>query len=328
MVDDVLGDDVLGVVRERLRTPPSCGVGALDRVVADALRPGKLLRPGLVVRSAVGAGGPGLSDRGLRHRVVLAAEAMELLHVATLVHDDIIDEAPLRRGRPSVVAAAGVASAIVIGDLLLARAALAAAGAAPNGPLVWARALACMARGQLLEADLPGAQSVEAHREYAALKTAELFRASAEIGALAVDADPDVVRAHGEFGLHFGIAFQHVDDLLDVVGDPARMGKPAGLDAANGVPTAAALLLETSASGGLAALVAKELEDASASLPPGRGSAELRAWAADALRRTLHAAADGPGRRTIDQLASVLDRLEHDIHPARENQPCLISPAP
>ncbi len=317
-------DDVLGAVRERLRTPPSCGVAGLDRVVADALRPGKLLRPGLVVGSAAAAGA-GLADRALRHRVVLAAEAMELLHVATLVHDDIIDGSPLRRGRPSVVASAGVASALVVGDLLLARGALAAAGAAPNGPLVWARALACMARGQLLEADLRGAPSVEAHREYAALKTAELFRASAEIGALAVDAEPDVVRAHGEFGLHFGIAFQHVDDLLDVVGDPARTGKPAGLDAANGVPTTAALLLEVPSPGGLAALVAAELEDASASLPPGRGSAELRAWAADALRRTLHAADDRP-RRTIVQLSAVLDRFEHDIHPVRETTPCTPTP--
>jgi len=316
-------DDVLGAVRERLRTPPTCGVAELDRVVADALRPGKLLRPGLVVRSAAAAG-TGVTDRALRYRVVLAAEAMELLHVATLVHDDIIDGSPLRRGRPSVVAAAGVASALVIGDLLLARAALAAAGAAPNGPLVWARALACMARGQLLEADLRGEPSVEAHREYAALKTAELFRASAELGALAADAGPDVVRAHGEFGLHFGIAFQHVDDLLDLEGDPAVMGKPSGLDAANGVPTAAALLVGRPSPDGLAALVAAALEDASASLPPGPRSAELRAWAADALRRTLHAAGDRP-RRTLGQLASVLDRLDHDTHPARENPPCTAS---
>lgn len=313
-------EDLLGAVRDRLGTPPSCGVAELDRVVADALRPGKLLRPGLVVRSAAAAGA-GPVDRVLRHRVVLAAEAMELLHVATLIHDDVIDGSPLRRGRPSVVATAGVASALVIGDLLLARAALAAAGAAPNGPFVWARALACMARGQLLEADLRVEPSVEAHREYAALKTAELFRASAEIGALAVDAEPDVVRAHGEFGLHFGVAFQHVDDLLDVVGDPARTGKPVGLDAANGVPTAVALLLETPSPGGLAALVAAELETAAGSLLPGPGATELRAWAADALRTTLRAADDGL-RPPLDQLTSVLERLEHDTHPARETQPC------
>lgn len=319
--------DLLDAVRERLRTPPSCGVAALDRVVADALRPGKLLRPGLVVRSAAAAGGPGPSESRLRHRVVLAAEAMELMHVATLVHDDIIDGAAVRRGRPSVVAAVGAAAAIVVGDLLLARAAAAAAAAAPLGPPVWARTLERMARGQLLEADLRGEPSVEAHREYAALKTAELFRASAELGALAVDADPDVVRAHGGFGLHVGIAFQHVDDLLDVLGDPARMGKPAGADAANGVPTTAALLLDAPSPDGLAALVARELEDAAALLPLGPGSAELRAWAADALRTTLHAAGDQP-RRPLVQLTSVLDRFDRDTHPARENQPCTASSAP
>lgn len=320
-------DDVLAAVRERLRTPPSSGVAALDHVLADALRPGKLLRPGLVARSAAAAVGPHPSAARPRHRVVLAAEAVELLHVATLVHDDIIDGASVRRGRPTVVAAVGAAAAIVVGDLLLARAAAAAAAAAPLGPLVWARTLERMARGQLLEADLREVPTFEAHREYAALKTAELFRASAEIGALAVDADPDLVRAHGRFGLHFGIAFQHVDDLLDVLGDPARMGKPVGLDAANGVPTTAALLLDAPSPDGLAAVVATELEDAAASLPPGPGAAVLRAWAADALRRTLRAAGDPP-RRTLDQLTSVLDRLEQDPHPVRENQPCTASSAP
>lgn len=317
--------DLLGLVRERLRTPPTCEVADLDPLVADALRPGKLLRPDLVLRSAAAARPDALPDPAVRRRLVLAAEAVELLHVATLVHDDVIDGSPVRRGRPSVVAAAGVASAIVIGDLLLARSAAAAAGAASDGPVVWSRALECMARGQLLEADLAGRASAGAHRHYAALKTAELFRTSAEIGALAVDAEPDVVRAHGEFGLHFGIAFQHVDDLLDVVGDPARMGKPTGLDAANGVPTAAALLLEAPSPDGLAALVAAALEDASASLPPGPGSAALRAWAADALRRTLRAAADGP-RRTLVHLSDVVDELEHDLHPARETTPCTPSP--
>lgn len=312
-------DRLLAAVRSRLGAPEDCGVDRVDRVVRDALRPGKLLRPDLVLRSAVAVPGVRRADARLEDRVVAGALATELLHVATLVHDDIIDASTVRRGRPSVVAELGAADAIVVGDLLLGRSAAAAAEAGVSA--IWGRTLGRMAVGQLLEASLAARPSLAAHREYVLLKTAELFRASAEIGAVVVGAPRAIVEAHGRFGLHFGLAFQHVDDLLDVLGDPARMGKPAGLDAANGVPTAAALLLDAPSPEGLASQIAGELEEAAASLPPGRGSAELRAWAADALRRTLRTAGDGP-RSALDRLTPVLDGLEHDIHPSRENQPC------
>lgn len=309
---------VLDHVRARLHTPPACGVAHVDVLVVDALRPGKLLRPELVVRSAAATAG-GLRAADLE-RTVAGALAVELLHVATLVHDDVIDEAPRRRGRPSVVAAAGVATAIVVGDLLLARGAAAAAAAGPATVAAWSLALERMAGGQLREELLARAPSVEAHAEYVALKTASLFRASAEIGALSVGAAPDVVAAHGRFGHHVGMAFQHVDDLLDLVGDPARLGKPVALDAANGVPTAAALLAGgaparsgvVDAVDAVAGLVAAELGTARAALPAStdpRGGPDLAGWAAGALLRTVRGGVDPEGEVRTRRLLDVLGDL-------------------
>jgi geranylgeranyl pyrophosphate synthase len=296
-------DHLLDGVRHRLRRPASCGVPAVDRVVVDALVPGKLLRPDLVVRSAAAALGDRSVGTAVEQRVVAGALAVELLHVATLVHDDIIDAADTRRGRPSVVAAAGAATAIVVGDLLIARGAAAAAESSVGASAAYARALECMAAGQLREAGLAAEPSVEAHAEYASLKTAELFRTSAEIGALAVGADPDVVAAHGRFGLGFGVAFQHVDDLLDAVGDPARMGKPVGLDAANGLPTAATLLGDD---GALTGLVSDAVAAARRALPAGPAAAVLGDWATTALRRALGSAVDADGARRTAGLAEAL----------------------
>ena len=298
-------DRLLEAVREQLRTPPSCGVARVDLVVLDALRPGKLLRPDLVVRSAAAARAEQPPARHLDDRVVSGALAVELLHVATLVHDDIIDAAPLRRGRPSVVAAAGTGTAIVVGDLLLARGAAAAGSSSAAAAAVWAGALEQMAAGQLREEDLAAAPSVEAHAEYIALKTAALFRASAEIGALAVGADPDVVEAHGRFGHHFGMAFQHVDDLLDLIGDPAHLGKPVGADRANDVPTAVALVGQARSSD-VTDLVVDEVVAAGAAVGGSPGGAVLVEWASASLERALvHAL----GTDDRDRAAPLLEAL-------------------
>lgn len=319
-------DDLLERVRERLRSSPSCGVARVDRLVADALRPGKLLRPDLVLRSAAATG----SDLGrtcdVERRVVEGALSVELLHVATLVHDDIIDAADVRRGRPSVVASAGVATAIVVGDLLLARGAAAAARSSGPASAIWARTLERMAAGQLLEAGLAESPSIEAHAEYASLKTAELFRSSAEIGALAAGASPWVVEAHGTFGLHFGLAFQHVDDLLDLIGDAGRMGKPTGADASNGVPTAVSLMSGRDGLHEVAGLVADELEAARATLPDGPRAAALVAWAAAALCRAARAAVDPTDRGLAARLTTAFGRLDHMSDPrALELRPCRTS---
>ena len=315
-------DGLLEQVRERLRTPSSCGVDAVDRLVADALRPGKLLRPELVLRSAAAARGDLGPDPSVARRAVEGALAVELLHVATLVHDDIIDAADLRRGRPSVVAAAGTGTAIVVGDLLLARGADAAARSSTAAPAVWARTLGCMASGQLREAGLAASPSLEGHAEYASLKTAELFRASAEIGALAAGSVSDVVEAHGAFGLHVGRAYQHLDDLLDVVGDPRRMGKPVGADASNGIPTAVSLRSGHDWLDDVVGLVVVELGEARAALPPGPASTLLGAWATNALCRAALEAVDVGDRRLAHRLTAAFSRLE----PASDPRPQELQP--
>ncbi|NPC96205.1 polyprenyl synthetase family protein [Nocardioides sp. zg-DK7169] len=300
-------DTLLGLVRDRLRSPPSCGVPEVDRVVVDALRPGKLLRPDLLVRSAAAADGERAADPDAEERAVTLALAVELLHVATLVHDDIIDGAAVRRGRPSVVASAGVGTAIVVGDLLLARGAAAAAGASGPAAGVWARALERMAQGQLREDGLAAAPSLEAYAEYASLKTAELFRASAELGALAVGAPAGVVEAHGRFGLHFGRAFQHLDDLLDAVGNHEQMGKPTGSDAANHVPTAVSLLAGGGSPLQVADLVEAEVAAARSALPPGRATVLLGDWGEEALRHVCAPVLDPDGRLRAGRLAAAPD---------------------
>jgi geranylgeranyl pyrophosphate synthase len=314
-------DDPLDRVRDRLRTPDSCGVPHVDAVVADALRPGKLLRPRLVLRSALAAGAD-LGAEDVQRAAVEAAVAMELLHVATLVHDDIIDGAVLRRGRPSVVSRAGVATAIVVGDLLLARASAAAAATSPAVPTVWARALDRMAAGQLREAGLVETPTLGAQAEYASLKTAELFRSCAETGAIVAGATPEVVLAHGLFGLHFGRAFQHVDDLLDLHGDPNRTGKQPGTDARNGIPTALSLLPGPRALDDVLEVVAAELDRARSSLPPDPRSAALGAWGVSALGRAAHAALDRADDDVPAKVAAVFERLEPTPHPRPEAHAC------
>ena len=313
-------DDLLDRVRERLRTPESCGVARVDEIGADALRPGKLLRPAMVVRSAVAAGAD-LRRADVQDAVVEAALAMELLHVATLVHDDIIDGADLRRGRASVVARSGPSTAIVVGDLLLARGGAAAAASAPGVAAAWARALDHMAAGQLREAGLADAPSLAAQAEYASLKTAELFRSSAEAGALAAGADGDVVVAHGLHGLHFGRAFQHVDDLLDRYADPGVTGKPAGADAHNGVPTRLSLVPDGRALDDVLDLVVSELREARSSLPA--AAAAWGEWGVAALGRAATAALDGAADDVAARVAAAFGRLEPaHHHPRTETQPC------
>ena len=314
-------DDLLDRVRARLRAPESCGVGQIDVIVADALRPGKLLRPGMVVRSALAAGAD-LDQPGVQHAVVEGALAMELLHVATLVHDDIIDGADLRRGRPSVVARSDVSTAIVVGDLLLARGSTAAASSAPGVSASWSRALDRMAAGQLREAGLVESPSLEAQAEYASLKTAELFRSCAETGALAAGAGPEVIAAHGLFGLHFGRAFQHVDDLLDLYGDPIRTGKHLGADAGNGVPTPLSLLTGPRALDDVVEMVAAELDRARSSLPPDPRAAAMCAWGVSALGRAALAALDGGHEHVAARLTTVLGRSELAPRPRMEAHPC------
>jgi geranylgeranyl diphosphate synthase type I len=218
----------------------------LSSIARYALLPaGKFLRPVMTMIAAEAVGGQPIE-------VLPAALAMEYLHVATLTHDDIIDGDALRRGRPTVHVAHGLAHAIVAGDHLIfaaftgiaeCRAAGLRDPAVVESVAVLAEAGSDLCRGQMLEARLVGDITAEpaAYLEMARLKTGALFRAVCQIGALLAGADSDQAEALGRYGSDLGVAFQIRDDLI-LFADPGVSDKPIGSDLANGRPTLPVLM--------------------------------------------------------------------------------------
>ncbi|HEV2755536.1 MAG TPA: polyprenyl synthetase family protein [Actinomycetota bacterium] len=188
---------------------------------------GKRLRPLLVL--LVG----GVESEAL----VRAAASVELVHAATLVHDDVLDAADLRRGRPTVVATSGRMMATATGDLLFSRA---FAELALNDDAEQIRALSrassALARGELLQREdaFDASVSVERYLLRCELKTAALFEAACELGALVAGRETEALAA---FGRRIGLAFQLLDDVLDVSGPPERTGKHRGTDLLDGTVT-------------------------------------------------------------------------------------------
>jgi geranylgeranyl pyrophosphate synthase len=214
----------LGEVEELLRAQSS-GHGELLGADAEATLAagGKRLRPLLVLLCAGADGGEG---------AVRAAAAIELVHMATLVHDDVLDRAPLRRGLPTIAATAGRERATAVGDLLFSRA-FALLGEAGDGRAValLARASVALAEGELAQRQDAFDTSVSERRylERCRLKTATLFESACLLGR--------DLPALGAFGTHIGLAFQLLDDVLDVSGPAERTGKARGTDLLDGTVT-------------------------------------------------------------------------------------------
>jgi geranylgeranyl pyrophosphate synthase len=224
----------------------------LERVTAGAGTPlalyanatviagGKRLRPLLVVLAAESAGGPPESAEG-EERLVRAAVAVELVHSATLVHDDLIDGALLRRGHPTVAAAAGRQMAVATGDLLFSRAFAELARNDDAAQLcALSQASSALAEGELLQREDAYAShvAVERYLRRCELKTAALFEAACRLGALtAVEGSSALAGALGAFARRIGLAFQMLDDVLDVSGPVERTGKSRGTDLLDGTVT-------------------------------------------------------------------------------------------
>ena len=192
---------------------------------------GKRLRPILVFVSA----GEAPSDA-----LVEAAVAVELLHMATLVHDDVLDGAALRRGRPTVFAAGGRTMATATGDLLFSRAfAVLAAVGSREAVRALSNASSALARGELLQREDAWAADVgvERYLERCRLKTAHLFEAACQLGALLGEPGPALAAGLGAYGNRIGVAFQIFDDVLDVSGPTERTGKQRGADLLDGTVT-------------------------------------------------------------------------------------------
>ncbi len=199
---------------------------------------GKQLRPVLVALGAQSVGPLNPS-----HRV--GAAIVELVHLATLVHDDIIDEAGVRRRRPTVAARLGNPTAVLLGDCLFAHALKLAAGfPSPEVCRIVSSATKAVCSGEILQTLRPGRldQPLEEYFRVIRLKTAELFAVSCEIGALLGGASENVRADLRRFGLTFGTAYQVYDDYLDVFGDEEAAGKTLGTDLAKGKITLPLLL--------------------------------------------------------------------------------------
>jgi geranylgeranyl pyrophosphate synthase len=190
---------------------------------------GKRLRPVLVFLCAAAPD----------ERLVAAGTAVELLHMATLVHDDVLDGAALRRGRATVFADGGRGAATATGDLLFSRAfAELAATGSEAAVAALSAASSALARGELMQRADAFSDDVtpERYLERCRLKTASLFEASCRLGAL-FGGRPQLAGQLGAFGARLGVAFQVLDDVLDVAGSPERTGKPRGADLLDGTVT-------------------------------------------------------------------------------------------
>ena len=228
----------LALVEQRLERATAGHGAVLGGHAASTLAAGgKRLRPLLVFlcggHARAVAGGDG---DPLMH----AATAVELLHMATLVHDDVLDRATLRRGRPTVVQSAGRGAAVATGDLLLARA---FAELVRSGSSDAVRALSSastgLVRGELMQRADAWSDSVTPARylERCELKTARLFDAACRLGALLGEPGPGRAEGLGAFGGSIGVAFQLLDDVLDIAGPTERTGKPRGADLLDGTVT-------------------------------------------------------------------------------------------
>jgi heptaprenyl diphosphate synthase len=229
----------LAAVEERLQA----AVKSDDAFIATASRHlidagGKRFRPMLTLMAAQ-LGDP--EAIGVKE----AAVVMELTHLATLYHDDVMDEAPRRRGTSSANARWDNTIAILTGDFLFARASEILADLGPEAVRIQAKTFERLVTGQIHETvgPAPGQDSVEHHLQVLADKTGSLIATSGQLGAMFGGCDERIVRVMTRFGERIGIAFQLADDLVDVISDSRLSGKTPGTDLREGIQTLPALLV-------------------------------------------------------------------------------------
>lgn len=201
---------------------------------------GKRFRPAMVVTTA--HLGSGFDDE----RIINAALVMELTHAASLYHDDVMDEAQVRRGQPSANRAFGNSVAIMVGDFLFALASERVARLGTEYVDLQARTFAELVQGQIAETigPAPDADRFEHYLDVVSGKTASLIRASALFGGMVAGLSPEHLDALAAYGQEIGMVFQLSDDLIDVISD--ETGKTPGTDLREGVATLPTLLLRRS----------------------------------------------------------------------------------
>jgi octaprenyl-diphosphate synthase len=223
------------LIRAHMDSPVPVIPALADHLIAGSA---KRLRPLLTIASARLAGAR--DDACLK-----LAAAVEFIHTATLLHDDVVDSSQLRRGRVAAHLIWGAPASVLVGDFLFARAFELMVGAGSMPALeILARASRVISEGEVLQLtrshDLDLSQDV--YIEIIKAKTAELFAAAAEAGAVSAGASPERCRNHRRFGQDLGLAFQLVDDALDYSGDARTLGKNPGDDFREGKVTLPLLL--------------------------------------------------------------------------------------
>ena len=288
----------LELLEARLEQSVSSHPGLVGEIGTETLSAGgKRLRPALVFLSTP-------EDLQTSERAVAGGAAVELVHMATLVHDDLLDRADLRRGRPTVWAEHGEGAAKAAGDYLFARAfAQLAATGDDEAVGILAGASLALARGEALQrrqAFRPDT-SVQEYLARCSLKTGRLFEAACLLGG-----GPGTL---GAFGLALGIAFQIADDILDCVGDFDTTGKAPGVDLRDGTPTLPLILAARRDRRVWSALAGEPVEDALERVAATDALEESRQLALEYAARA-RAALDGePARASLEMLTHlVVDR--------------------
>lgn len=195
---------------------------------------GKMLRPILLLLSARA----GNLDAN-RDKVLLAACCVEMLHVSSLIHDDVLDQADLRRGVPTVNHLYGHEKAVSTGDFLFGRTFEIVSELGPEAVSLMASAAEALSQGELQQVQMKGwvETTPMSYLRRIRLKTAILFSVSCQLGALLSEQPARTVKELASYGESLGMAFQILDDLLDIQGDPKETGKPAALDLRQGIVT-------------------------------------------------------------------------------------------
>jgi heptaprenyl diphosphate synthase len=265
---------VLDAVESRLSEQVASSHAFVDRAARYLIAAGgKRFRPLLVALTGhLGPDGPS-REQPAPPALVDASVIVELVHLATLYHDDVIDEAPARRGTPSANSRWDNTVAILTGDYLFARASDLSADLGVEVTRIMARTLAELCEGQIAEVqgslgalppDVPQLDPTRSHYlEVISGKTASLIATSCRYGALLSGVDADGVEAAARYGWNVGMAFQLSDDILDIASDPEDSGKIPGTDLREGVRTLPVLFaLEDEPAGELADLVTGDPSDA------------------------------------------------------------------
>ena len=259
---------------------------------------------------------------GQSKEVIAAAVVCELTHVATLYHDDVMDEAPLRRGVESANNRWGNTVAILTGDYLFSKASDLLADLGPEAVRLQAKTFERLVIGQIQETQGPkdGGDALAHYLQVVADKTGSLIATSARFGALLSGADKSIVETLTKFGEKIGIAFQLADDVIDIASDSSQSGKTPGTDLKEGVPTLVTLQImksDRSEDQELKALLSAPMDDATVArvIPQLRQHQALK----DA-KKYLHTLADeskallstlptGPARSALENLCvAIVDR--------------------